>query len=68
MLSHQNNIVQSILVTSGLNPIGQAAISIGLSKKFDMYAIVDSITEADKLSNTHPEVILLNKHIIVKYL
>lgn len=50
----------SILVTSGLHPIGQAAISIGLAEKCETYAIVESIQQADHLSNIFPEVIVTN--------
>lgn len=47
---------KSILVTSGLHPIGQAAISISLSKNFDVYAIVESSQQAEQLFNLFPEV------------
>lgn len=46
----------SVLVTSGLHPIGQAAISISLDKKFETYAIVDSEQQAEQLSRIFPEV------------
>jgi len=46
----------SVLVTSGLHPIGQAAISISLDKKYETYAIVDSDQQAEQLSVIFPEV------------
>lgn len=49
---------KSILITSGLHPIGQAAISISLAEKYEVYAIVDSSHEADQLSTIFPEVII----------
>lgn len=47
---------KSILVTSGLHPIGQAAISIGLAEKCQVYVIVESNQQVDQLSNIFPEV------------
>ncbi|XP_029343631.1 fatty acid synthase [Acyrthosiphon pisum] len=47
----------SVLVTSGLHPIGQAAISISLDKKCETYAIVDSDQQAEQLSGIFPEVL-----------
>jgi len=47
---------KSVLVTSGLHPIGQAAISICLNMKCETYAIVDSEQQADQLSYSFPEV------------
>jgi len=46
----------SVLVTSGLHPIGQAAIAISLSIKCETYAIVDSDQQAEQLSGIFPEV------------
>jgi len=46
----------SILVTSGLHPIGQAAIAIGLAEKCETYAIVDSTQDLKLLSKIFPEV------------
>ncbi|XP_029343545.1 fatty acid synthase [Acyrthosiphon pisum] len=53
----------SVLVTSGLHPIGQAAISISLNKKCETYAIVDSDQQSEELSGTFPE--LLRSRIII---
>ncbi|CAI6347084.1 unnamed protein product [Macrosiphum euphorbiae] len=53
----------SVLVTSGLHPIGQAAISISLDKKCETYAIVDSDQQAEQLSGIFPE--LLRSRIII---
>lgn len=50
----------SILVTSGLHPIGQAAISIGLAEKCETYAIVESTQQADYLFHIFPKVIIKN--------
>ena len=47
----------SVLVTSGLNPIGQAAISISLDMKCQTYVIVDSDQQAEQLSVTFPQVL-----------
>lgn len=47
---------KSILVTCGLHPIGQAAISICLDKKCETYAIVESSQEMNQLSSIFPEV------------
>jgi hypothetical protein len=48
---------QSLLVTSGLHPIGQAAISIAIAEKCETFVIVDSNHQADQLSHIFPEVI-----------
>lgn len=48
LCSLQND--KSVLVTSGLHPLGQAAISISLAKKCDTYTVVESIEQADQLS------------------
>lgn len=48
---------KSVLVTSGLHPIGQAAISIALAENCEIYAVVESCREADQLSHLFPEVI-----------
>ncbi|XP_060835401.1 fatty acid synthase-like [Rhopalosiphum padi] len=53
----------SVLVTSGLHPIGQAAIAISLSIKCETYAIVDSDQQAEQLSGIFPE--LLRSRILV---
>eukprot|EP00102_Acyrthosiphon_pisum_P016442 XP_008187406.1 PREDICTED: fatty acid synthase-like [Acyrthosiphon pisum] len=45
----------SILVTSGLHPIGQAAIAISLGIKCETYAIVESDHQAEQLSSIFPE-------------
>lgn len=50
----QNN---SFLVTSGLHPIGQAAIAISLGIKCEPYAIVESDHQAEELSGIFPEVL-----------
>lgn len=50
------NSTNSIVVTSGLHPIGQAAISIGLAEKCETYAVVDSDQQADQLSSIFPKV------------
>lgn len=47
----------SILVTSGLHPIGQAAIAISLGMKCETYVIVDSDQQADQLCEIFPEVL-----------
>jgi len=47
----------SVLVTSGLHPIGQAAISISLDKKCETYVIVNSEQQAQRLSEIFPEVL-----------
>lgn len=52
-LNKKNN---SVLITSGLHPIGQAAISISLDKQFETYAIVDSEQQAEQLYRIFPEV------------
>jgi len=46
----------SVLITSGLHPIGQAAISISLDKKHETYAIVNSEQQAEQLTRIFPEV------------
>ncbi|XP_016657076.1 fatty acid synthase isoform X4 [Acyrthosiphon pisum] len=57
---------KTVLVTSGLNPIGQAAISISLDMKCQTYVIVDSDQQAEQLSVTFPQLsrskILINKN------
>ncbi|XP_026822789.1 fatty acid synthase-like, partial [Rhopalosiphum maidis] len=53
----------SVLVTSGLHPIGQAAIAISLSIKCETYAIVNSHQQAEQLSSIFPE--LLRSRILV---
>lgn len=47
----------TVLVTSGLHPIGQAAIAISLGIKCETYAIVDSDHQAEQLSGIFPEVL-----------
>lgn len=51
---------KSVLVTSGLHPVGQAAIAISLAEKCATYAVVESGQQADRLSDIFPEVIIKN--------
>uniref|UniRef100_A0A2H8TDM0 Fatty acid synthase n=1 Tax=Melanaphis sacchari TaxID=742174 RepID=A0A2H8TDM0_9HEMI len=53
----------SILVTSGLHPIGQAAIAISLGMKCETYAVVDSEQQVEQLSGIFPE--LLRSRILI---
>ncbi|CAH1725990.1 unnamed protein product [Aphis gossypii] len=53
----------SILVTSGLHLIGQAAIAISLGMKCETYVIVDSDLQADQLCGIFPE--LLRSRIFI---
>lgn len=48
--------VNTVLVTSGLHPMGRAAIAIGLSKFYRLYVVVKSSQEADQLLAEFPEV------------
>lgn len=57
----------TILVTSGLNIIGQAAISIGLAEKCDVYVIVESSQQSEQLSSIFPKVISANLKQIKHY-
>ena len=56
------------MITSGLHPIGQAAIAISLAEKCTVYVIVNSSDEAEQLFNTFPEVIIkiLKKIVVFK--
>ncbi|KAF0755952.1 fatty acid synthase-like isoform X1 [Aphis craccivora] len=53
----------SILVTSGLHPIGQAAIAISLGMKCETYVIVDADQQVDQLCGIFPE--LLRSRIFI---
>jgi len=54
---------KSVLVTSGLHPIGQAAISISLYENCETYAIVESSQEVEQLLAIFPKVIS-NKYVL----
>lgn len=51
--------LKSVLITSGLHPIGQAAISISLSQNVDVYVIVESSQQSERLSHLFPKVIII---------
>ncbi|VVC44020.1 Acyl transferase/acyl hydrolase/lysophospholipase,Acyl transferase,Malonyl-CoA [Cinara cedri] len=53
----------TILVTSGLHPVGRAAISIGLAEKCDVYVIFKSSQQSKQLSNIFPQLITKAKGI-----
>lgn len=48
----------TVLVTSGLHPMGRAAISIALHEKCETYAVVGSDQQVDQLADLFPQVII----------
>ncbi|XP_050438841.1 fatty acid synthase-like [Adelges cooleyi] len=54
---------KSILITSGIHPVGRAAISICLSERCNVYIIVENKQQVEYLSNVFP--LLRSSNIII---